>query len=151
MTHQLALAVLIDQLSDMTEPWVVSGSLAAALLGVQVTPSDVDLESTAAGARLIGERLSRFQLSPVTYGGTDLVRSHFGRFRVAGTIVEVMGDLQIRIGDGWCAPFLAGRDPVVVPTPAGAVPVASRAAMAAQYDRLGRPDRARALRTEGCQ
>lgn len=151
MTYQAALAVLLDQLSDVAEPWVVSGSLAAALLGVRVTPSDVDLESTATGARLIGERLSRFQLSPVTYGSTDLVRSHFGRFWVAGILVEVMGDLQIRTGDGWCAPFLAGRDPVSVPTLAGAVPVASRAAMAAQYDRLGRPERARALRMEGRQ
>ncbi|WP_144122621.1 hypothetical protein [Catellatospora sichuanensis] len=147
-TYLHTLAVLLPELDGLAQPWVLSGSAAAALHGLDVTPGDIDLESTAPGAYEIGRRLARFQLTPVTDSGTDLVHSHFGRFLVGDMYVEVMGDLRIRVGDGWSAPFLAGQDPVHVQTAAGPVPVAARSALAGQYERLGRPDRAAPLRRE---
>lgn len=144
--HLVALGVVADRLAGLREPWLISGSVAAALHGAAMTPGDVDVESTAAGAYAIGERLAEFAERPVEFSTAGIVRSHFGVFRVHGVAVEVMGDLQVYQDGSWCAPFstLTGR--ITASTPVGSLPVADRAALSAQYDRFGYTDRAEMVR-----
>ncbi|MBO3747349.1 hypothetical protein J5X84_14830 [Streptosporangiaceae bacterium NEAU-GS5] len=149
MSYREVLRMLLAELGQVSEPWVISGSAALALHGLPVTPADIDVESTAAGAGAIGVRLSAFEIQPVRFSGTILLRSHFGRFLVGGMPVEVIGDLRIRGRHGWSEPFGAGRAAVRVQTEFGPVPVAARDALAAQYAALGRPDRARLVSGEG--
>jgi hypothetical protein len=140
-----ALRVLVESLRDLPEPWLVSGSTAVLLHGVDVKPGDIDVESTAAGARSIGARLQRYEEEPVIFRGTSVVRSHFGRFRISGIPIEVMGDLQIRMANGWCEPFLTRHERMIVNTACGAVPIAGREVLAGQYLRFGLSERARLL------
>jgi hypothetical protein len=140
-----ALGRITSELRGLRHPWVISGSVAAGLHGVPVSPGDIDIESTAGGAVEIGLRLAEYTTDPVRWSSTESIRSHFGKFLIFGVPVEVMGDLEIRGPGGWSAPFSAGAGPVLARTPVGPVPIASLAALIEQYRRLGRPDRAQAL------
>lgn len=144
--HRRALAVVVRQLAGLDEPWLVTGSTAAALHGADLCPGDIDVESTATGAYAIGTRLAPYQVKPVQFGEIDYVRSHFGVFNIQGVTVEVMGDLQTRTETGWSAPFasLAGR--TLVTTPDGSVPVPGPEALAGHYARFGLLDKERAVR-----
>lgn len=148
MSFWEALPILLDELHEVVDPWLISGSVAAALHGIKVSPHDIDVESTARGAHHIGEQLRHYEVSQVVFSGTDKVRSHFGTFVIGHTVIEVMGDLQVKTHEGWSAPFLTSRGLKRVHTPHGPIPVPSCAALADQYERLGFPERARSLRGE---
>ncbi|MEX2236207.1 MAG: hypothetical protein WEB00_01540 [Dehalococcoidia bacterium] len=80
-------------------PWAVVGSTSSFLNGVPLEPHDVDILTTARGARLIDSMLEPWVDQPVTYSGNQLYTSHFGVYEVDGVVVEVMGDLAIHCRD----------------------------------------------------
>lgn len=81
------------------EPWSVAGSTSSFINGVPIEPHDLDILTTARGARLIDSLLEPFVEQPVAYSGNELYTSHFGVYEVDGVIVEVMGDLAIHCRD----------------------------------------------------
>lgn len=80
-------------------PWSVLGSTATYLSGVPIEPNDIDIMTTARGARLIDALLEPFVDRPVSYSATDRYSSHFGTYEVDGVCVEVMGDFGIHAPD----------------------------------------------------
>lgn len=78
--------------------WLVGGSAATILHGVRLAdpPHDLDIDAPADVALRLGEMLSQFVVSPVERGDTDLYSNLFGRFDVAGTKVEILGDFEIK-------------------------------------------------------
>lgn len=109
--HLLAIAVrprwravlrqLVHRLDEAKIEYKVVGGAAAALRGVPVLLEDIDLEMGAEGAYRFGELHAAHAVLPVSYREGDTYRSHFGRFRFDGVVVEVMGDLERRTDDGW--------------------------------------------------
>ena len=79
--------------------WAVAGSTATALHGVPLTPHDIDIVTDKRGAAAIAKRLKDFTILPMEWRETDQYASYFGRFKVDGAKVEVMGDLRIK-GEG---------------------------------------------------
>jgi S-adenosylmethionine-dependent methyltransferase len=79
----------------------VVGGAALALHGVDVQVKDIDIETNVEDAYRFGALFADNVELPVTLAASDAYRSHFGRFRVAGVSVEVMGDLERREGDDW--------------------------------------------------
>lgn len=79
-------------------PYTVVGGTCAALHGVPVHIKDIDIQTTAEGARRFGEIFGAHTVTPVSFSDNGAYRSHFGRFNFAGVgagvDVEVMGDQE---------------------------------------------------------
>lgn len=143
--HATVVRRLVEDLEGVT--WALTGSTSFALQGVPLEPDDVDVQTTAAGAREIAARFADHVVEPVSRTEGDGIRSHLGRLRLSGLDVEVIGDLQKRRPDG------TREDPVdvtehrrFVDWSGRRVPVLSLSYEARAYERLGREERAALLR-----
>lgn len=89
-----ALMVVVRALQDL--PYVVAGSTAAYLHGLDLAPHDIDILTNREGAYLADGRLREHVQVPVAYSDSREYSSHLGLYRVRGTRVEVMGDLVLK-------------------------------------------------------
>jgi len=95
----------MEELSDIEVPWCITGSLGLAVQGVDVSIHDIDIQSTKRGIHEIQARLEKFLIESVTWKETDKIRSYFGRCQVEGVMVDLIGDIQKRGGNGtWVEP-----------------------------------------------
>jgi hypothetical protein len=100
-----ALRVIETRLARQNCLWVITGSLAFALQGLDFVPSDIDLQADRAGAYCIEAALSDFVTRPVQFQEAEKIRSHFGSAEIESVQVEIMGDLQKREFAGeWTTP-----------------------------------------------
>jgi hypothetical protein len=148
-----AIVALRERLDDLSHPWMITGSVAAALHGVATSPGDIDIETDERGAYAIERRLSDLVELPVTRRTDEgETSSAFGRFLIAGVAVEVMGDMRMRSAGGeWRGPHDVAPRLVVVEFEGGPLPIATRDALVRLYDDLERPDQSaevRALRID---
>jgi hypothetical protein len=144
--HRAALRILCDRLRDDDLVWTVTGSLGFALQGVSVTPRDIDLQTTAAGAYEIERRCSEYATRPVAFAIAERIQSHFGALDVGGMPVEIMGDIQKCLPDGsWGPPTDLPRHRRYVAFEEERIPVLSLAYEAAAYRTLGRLETAAML------
>ena len=95
-------------------PYTVVGGTSAALHGVPIPVTDIDVEVEAAGAYRFAELFPQQVVEPVSLRDNGVYRSHLGRFDFAGVLVEVMGDLQRREGDRWVPTAATTRDTVLL-------------------------------------
>lgn len=103
--HLSALRIICGRLGEAPLVWVVTGSLAFALRGMDVAVDDIDLQSDRAGAYEIERRLRGFVVEPVRFSSTATIRSHLGALLLCGVRVEIMGDIEKRIaGSAWEPP-----------------------------------------------
>lgn len=96
-----ALRQLVLWLDEAGVGYKVVGGTGVALHGVTVPVHDVDLEMSVEDAYRFQQRFAEQTLEPVALRESETYRSHFGRFEIAGLIVEVMGDLQRREDGRW--------------------------------------------------
>lgn len=103
-------------------PWCLIGSTAALLLGAKVRVADVDVLTSRADAEALMAHWSARRASVSVLADSDRFRSHFARFCFPGMAVEVMGALELHVGDQWqlVEPgrlVLAGLNGLAVPVP----------------------------------
>jgi len=93
--------------------WALGGDIAEILLGVNVQPDDITILTTTEGCDEISSRLAIFQVEAPKVTERTLersaeinarpfpvrIRSRAARFNVDGQILNVHGDLQIKVGD----------------------------------------------------
>jgi hypothetical protein len=94
------LTKLAPILKDANILWVLTGSLAFALQGIDLDVHDIDIQTDEKGAYEIARLFREHLIMPVSFSSTGLIRSHFGRLLVDGIKVEIMGDMQKRMRDG---------------------------------------------------
>lgn len=140
------LLVLIDLLAGLEQPWVVTGSTGMALQGVPLEAHDIDLQTDAAGAYAIGQRLSAFVVTPVHERISPRIRSHFGVFVIDGVTVEVMGAVQKLIDGLWEASVTVEEHRRWFLLEGQTVPVLSLVYEEQAYRAFGRIERAELLR-----
>lgn len=85
--------------------YCIVGSTSLFLEGLPVEPSDIDVLTTKNSALKIDELLSPYRLVECKLRESEDFRSYFGRYRIDGIDVEVMGELQYRKNDRWSVPF----------------------------------------------
>ena len=140
------LETLSLALEDRPVTWALTGSTSFALQGVPVTPNDIDVQTTEAGAYAIGDLFSEQCLEPISFSESDAIRSHFGAIELNDIRVEVMGAIQTRQADGtWAPPVDIPEHRSVVDVGNVRIPVLSLQYEAEAYERLGRPERAALL------
>jgi hypothetical protein len=110
-----ALLMVVQALQGV--PYVLAGSNAAYLHGLDLAPHDIDILTSREGAYLAHERLKEHVQMPVAPRDSRDYSSHLGIYRIKGTKVEVMGDLVLkRPPISYSVPFsplLAGKAQVV--------------------------------------
>lgn len=84
--------------------WAITGSTSFTLRGLPFTPKDIDLQTDKDGAYALEAVLRDFVVQPVTFSGTDRIRSHFGKLLVDSVPVEIMGDIEKWVNGRWQPP-----------------------------------------------
>ena len=145
---EAVLVELRERLDEVSSPWMVTGSTAAALHGVPLEPLDVDVETDERGAYGIERRLGGNIVEGVQRrADEDGTSSCFGRFLVEGVSVEVMGGMRIKEPGGeWRGPHDVAARTVQVEVAGAPLPIASLDALEQLYDELGRTERADVIR-----
>jgi hypothetical protein len=114
---------------------------------METSVRDIDVITDGAGADAIPQRLGGRIVRPVTSGGTDRIRSRFGVLECEGWTIEVMGEVEFRAADGaWEPPVDVRGRRVFVALGPDFVPVMPLPHEIHMYERLGRSDKAAALR-----
>lgn len=135
-----------DYLSGTDIDWVLTGSLAFALQGIEVGVHDIDIQTDRAGAYRIQEIFSDQMIEPVALRKGAKIQSHFGAFVLDGVRVEIMGDMQKRLANGpWEGPVDLGRHKKYLEIDNMRVPVLSLEYEYEAYTKLGRPEKAALL------
>jgi hypothetical protein len=146
-----SLAQVLEALASTAVPWVLTGSTAFALQGVEGigSPTDIDLQSDRAGAFTVEARLLEIgaePVRPVRFSAKKQVRSYFGILRLGRVPIELMGDVETRDIDGnWNGPPHLATHRCCVDWERWRVPVLDLHYEALAYHRLGRHDRATAI------
>jgi len=109
--HLLAVAVkpfwrvvlrqIVRRLEEAGVTYKVVGGASAALHGVPVRVEDLDIETDTEGAYRFQALFADHVVEPVAWREGETYRSHFGRFNFDGVIVEIVGNVQRREGNGW--------------------------------------------------
>ncbi len=81
--------------------WVLAGSVSLALHGIDVRVGDIDIITDRASALKITQLLKEFQIKELEYSSSDSYKSYHAVFVINDVKVEIMGDLQERIGNDW--------------------------------------------------
>ena len=127
-----AARALVPRLAGVR--WAVSGSAALARHGIDVEPRDLDIVTTAEGAREIARRLG----GDAAFSRRGPIRGVLSRVVVEGVEVEILGDVQNLLADGsWSSP--PRLDAV---ESADGIPVLPLGAVEAGYRDLGRDEKA---------
>ncbi len=122
--------------------WTITGSTAFALRGLPFTPNDIDLQTDAPGAYAIEKLLPEFVAHPVTYSGTERIRSHFGQLQMDSIKIEIMGDVEKWVNGRWQPPPDLTQHREYVQFVEMKVPVLSLAYECVAYEEMGRRETA---------
>lgn len=146
--HIDVLYLIHDRIADASLNWALTGSVAFALRGIDVSsPGDIDIQSNEAGAYEIERRLAEYSVRPVRFSEAEHLRSHFGALQIEGVAVEIIGDIQHRRPDGsWTAPVDIAVRREWVEVDDLRLPVLSLEYEAEAYRRIGREETAHLLR-----
>jgi hypothetical protein len=151
MTYRDAVYVLADRLSDTAVTWAVTASANLALRGFPVEPGDVDVMTDAEGVHRIADRFSEHVVRPVLppeEAENGAIRSYFGAIELAGTEVELMGDVEHRIDGEWVPAADVGADREFLTVDGREVPVMSLDHERRGYAAIGRDERVALLDAE---
>jgi len=122
--------------------WAITGSTSFALRSLPFTPNDIDLQTDAPGAYELEKALQQFVVRPVTFSGTDRIRSHFGQLRLDGVKVEIMGDVEKWVNGRWEPPPDLNKHREFIQFDGMELPVLSLAYEREAYEKMGRMETA---------
>ena len=109
-----ALQAIIDKFHDYKIKYLIVGSTSLALQGVNINPGDIDILTDRRGALLCNEIFEAVPLQKIKWLETDKYKSYFGKLKIKGIIIEIMGDLWIRQDGGWRSIMYRLREPRVI-------------------------------------
>jgi hypothetical protein len=137
------LKKIVVCLKDISINWVVTGSVGMALQGMPLEVHDIDLQTDKDGAYEIERLFAESVVNPVRNIESDHIRSHLGKFEIAGIQVEVMGDIQKRLeNQSWEEPVRVESYRQWVEIDGVQVPVLSLEYEYQAYLRLGKTSQA---------
>ena len=76
------------------------------LQGVQMNVADIDIVGDKDTALACNDLLAEYLTEEVSFKESEKFKSYFGKFKIKGILVEVMGEWQIKDTKGqWSEPF----------------------------------------------
>ena len=131
-----ALKLIGQRLNNQGIKWMVVGGTSLALQGVDVESHDIDILTNEEGAFRIAELLKEYEVEPMRFKCSELFRSYLGEFEIKGVKVEVMGDLEAKMGGKWVRVEVIPHESVEVE--GVEIPVPSLREQLKAYEMLGR-------------
>jgi hypothetical protein len=96
------LKIIHKSLVNKKIKWVVSGSTSLFLQGITLKKvSDIDIMSDKKGALKISKILKKYEIKPVKFGKTKIIKSYWGQLKIKNVKVDVMGEFSEKIGKKW--------------------------------------------------
>ncbi|MFB6185836.1 MAG: nucleotidyltransferase domain-containing protein [Halobacteriaceae archaeon] len=144
--HETALREIAATLDSANITWAITGSVNFALQGLPIKPNDIDIQTDRLGAYAFEDLFSDAVVDPVSFAEDEHIRSHFGRFRIAGIEVEVMGDIEKRQDGEWIGPIHLPEYIEYITYNDIKLPVLALAYEYTAYKTLGRDERANLIK-----
>jgi hypothetical protein len=142
------LKEIVNRLEDKPIIWVLTGSLGMALQGIPIQVHDIDIQTDKDGAYEIERCFAEYVVEPVRYSESERICSHFGVLEIDDIKVEIMGNIQKRLGDwSWEKPVKVEHYRRWVEVGGMRVPVLSLEYEYQAYRRLGRDEKAEILQS----
>jgi len=95
------LRVLNKKFKDKPIKWMLAGTTGLALQGVEISPNDIDILTDKEGAFQINELLKEYEVKPIKFRRSKIFESYFGKFKINGVEIDVMGNLRVKLDNGW--------------------------------------------------
>lgn len=73
--------------------WYITGSVSEAILGVNVSPHDIDIISSCDDFYKIKDLFSEYVVEPFVDNGGEWVVRYFGRLCISGVMIDVAADI----------------------------------------------------------
>lgn len=145
--YRKVLRIIYKRLQHLDAPWVITGSLGFVLHGMDVPINDIDLQTDQNGAYQIEDAFQSEVVRHVTFSEATVIRSYFGELKIAGIRVEIMGELQKKLPSGeWETPVDVRQHRQFIDFDGMRLPVLTLAYEAEAYEKLGRLEKANAIR-----
>jgi hypothetical protein len=96
-----ALKIIVDKLSNKNLHWVLVGSTALAIHGVNVKVNDIDILTNINSADKIAKQLKEYIQEPMHYRENSQFKSYHGMFKINGVQVELLADLECIYNNKW--------------------------------------------------
>ena len=90
--------------------YAIRGTAGLVLQGLEMNVDDIDLLCDRETAEVCNDLLAEYVLEEVAYQESPKFKSYFGKLKINGILVEVMGKWQIKDPKGnWSQPFNAAE------------------------------------------
>ncbi len=138
---------IYNRLRNTDIVWAVTGSLGFALQGMSVEIHDIDIQTDKAGAYEIERLFKEYVVNIVNLSTSEKIRSHFGELNIDGIKVEIIGDVQKKLGeDIWEEPVNLIKYRKVIEFEGMKVPVLDLRYEYGAYLKLGRIKKAEMIK-----
>lgn len=106
------ILLLADKLKS--QQYAFRGTAGLVLQGLEMNVDDIDILSDKETALDCNDLLAEYLIEEVSYKESEKYKSFFGKFKIEGVPVEIMGEWQIKDTKGiWSQPFNASERKVV--------------------------------------
>jgi len=146
--HTEVLSFLVEKIPPTQHLWALTGSAGLRLQGVDVSVHDLDLQADATTVFLLEKELAEYMKVPVHRWETEHTLSYHGQAEIHGLQVELLGDIQHRLPNGvWGAALDIPSVLVWLEWHDLEIPVLSLVHEAAAYEKMGRLEKAKCIRS----
>ncbi len=141
------LRQIVLRLADSAATWAITGSLGLALQGIDVAVHDIDLQTDRTGALEFERRFADSVIRPVVFSPSERVRSYLGAIQIEEVTIEIIGDMQKRLGSSpWEDPVRVQEHLVWLEREGMRIPVMSLEHELEAYLQMGRRAKAQMIR-----
>ncbi|MDA3837167.1 MAG: hypothetical protein PF542_06110 [Nanoarchaeota archaeon] len=97
-----ALKTFYDKINNKQILWILTGSTSLVIQGVDIKINDdIDILTDKQGSEKIDILLADFRIKKPDYSSTDKYKSYFGIYQIGNVKLEVMGEFQYKMNDGY--------------------------------------------------
>jgi len=96
-----ALELISEKLKDKKIKWVISGSTSLLLQGIVEKANDIDIMTDKEGAFRLSKIFKDYELKPVKFSRTKIIKSYWGKLKIGDKEVDIMGEFSEKIGNKW--------------------------------------------------
>lgn len=140
------LKMFYEKLKKTSANWAVTGSTSFIVQGIPLEPNDIDIQTDKISAYEIENIFYDYIVQKVRFTTSDKIKSHFGVLKINDIRIEIMGDIQKRVGGSWELPVDITQYKKYIIADGFVIPVLDLKYEYEAYLKLGRTVRAKLIK-----